>query len=211
MTKMIALPDFARASEEIIEAGRLLDLRNLAPATSGNYSMRLNDGRIAMTVSGKHKGRLQKEDIMLIDAEGNALEDKRPSAETLLHTQIYKLFPQTNAILHAHSVPGVVLNRLQKTDLVLAGYEMLKIFPGIETHEVSVTIPVFENAQDMNILCADVENKINKDIPVYLIRDHGFYAWGKTMAEAGYICEALEHMLACEMEMYKIKNAGGNA
>src|SRR6185437_16083673 len=93
------------AIEAIIAAGRRLDGRGLAPATSGNYSVRLNDGRIAVTVSGRHKGRLSRDDVMLVDANGIALEGKKPSAETALHTVIYRLYPQANAVLHVHSVP----------------------------------------------------------------------------------------------------------
>jgi len=201
------LPDLAQAAQDIMTAGRLLDAKNMAPATSGNYSMRLRDGHIAMTVSGRHKGRLQANDIMTLNAKGVPLENKTPSAEAALHTQIYALFPEANAILHVHSVASVVLTRALRGDLVLAGYEMLKIFPGITTHETHVTIPVFDNAQDMTVLSAQVAQKITKALPVYLIRDHGFYAWAPDMPQAGYLCEALEYMLQCELELLKI--AGG--
>jgi ribulose-5-phosphate 4-epimerase/fuculose-1-phosphate aldolase len=46
------------AVEAIIASGQRLDARGLAPATSGNYSVRLSQDRIAVTVSGRHKGRL---------------------------------------------------------------------------------------------------------------------------------------------------------
>jgi methylthioribulose-1-phosphate dehydratase len=60
------------AIREIIAVGRRLDARGLAPATSGNYSMRVSDGQIAITVSGRHKGRLRAADIMLVDGDGRA-------------------------------------------------------------------------------------------------------------------------------------------
>lgn len=200
------LPDFAQAALEICEAGRLLDLRNMAPATSGNYSMRLADGAMAITVSGRHKGRLKPADIMRADMDGAPLEDRNPSAETRLHAQIYDLFPAARAILHVHSVPGVVLTRLSGNDVVLAGYEMLKIFPGIDTHEVSVTIPVLDNSQDMEALAAAAAaRKIGADVPAYIIRDHGFYVWGGSMEECVNLCEALECLLSYELEILKIK------
>jgi methylthioribulose-1-phosphate dehydratase len=201
----MTLPDFSAAVANICKAGSVLDGKNMAPATSGNYSMRLNDGNIAMTVSGYHKGRLEPEHIMRVDADGMPLEAKKPSAETLLHIQIYKLFPKINAILHVHSVPCAVITRLTRKNVVLEGYEMLKIFPNIDTHEASVTIPVFENSQDMNILSADVARKISDDVPAYLIRDHGFYVWGADMEQAINLCEAVEYLLSCEVETLKIK------
>jgi methylthioribulose-1-phosphate dehydratase len=201
----VSLPDFSNAATQICDAGRVLDSKNMAPATSGNYSMRLNDGTFAMTVSGNHKGRLNSHDIMRMDENAKPLEDKKPSAEAVLHTQIYKFFPGANAVLHVHSLPGAVLTRISKNDVVLEGYEMLKIFPGIATHDVSVTIPVFENSQDMEILSANVEKKISADVPAYLIRDHGFYVWGSDIEQCVNMCEALEYLFSCEVETLKIR------
>src|SRR5271155_3808720 len=80
------------AVKAIIASGQRLDARGLAPATSGNFSVRVGDGQIAVTVSGRHKGRLTRDDVMLVNNAGAALENKRPSAETGLHTQLYRLF-----------------------------------------------------------------------------------------------------------------------
>src|SRR5262249_51264852 len=122
------------AAAEIITVGQRLEARGLAPATSGNYSARLED-RIAITVSGRHKGRLGKNYIMSVDLSGAPLENKKPSAETLLHAQIYRLYPNAGAILHTHSASGVALTRFFAADqnLILEGYEILKAFPGVTT------------------------------------------------------------------------------
>jgi methylthioribulose-1-phosphate dehydratase len=201
------LEPYRKATEEIIAAGQRLDARGLAPATSGNYSVRLNDGRIAITVSGRHKGRMVAEDIMLIDSAGKPLEDKKPSAETLLHVVLYKAYPQANAVLHTHSVAGVALTRfLPRSDkIVLEGYEMLKAFPGITTHETKISIPVFDNTQDMDFLAEQVKARLEPGMPAYLIKDHGIYTWGKDMEEAERVSEALEHILLCEIEMLKLQ------
>ena len=76
--------DFFILANQLIEAGRFIDSKGWVPATSGNFSARLPDGTIAITVSGKHKGRLQLDDIMLIDADANSLDGKKPSAETAI-------------------------------------------------------------------------------------------------------------------------------
>lgn len=193
--------------DTIIAAGRRLDARELAPATSGNYSVRLSDGRIAVTVSGRHKGRLGPDDVMVVSADGVALEDKKPSAETGLHTQLYRRYPRVNAILHVHTVPVVTLTRHlpSANEIVLRDYEMLKAFPGITTHQAVVEIPVFENSQDIPALSREVERRL-KDEPAYLIRGHGAYAWGKDMDEAERVIEALEHLLSCEIEALRLRN-----
>ena len=198
--------EFGFAAEAICEAGRLLDTKNMAPATSGNYSMRLGDGSFAVTASGFHKGRLVPDNIMRVDADGKALEPKKPSAETLLHTQIYRHFPDANAILHVQSTAGVVLTRWLTGDIVLEGYEMLKIFPGIDTHEVRVVIHAVDNTQDMPALCETLEPAIGAlDVSAYIIRDRGFSVWGKDMETCVNMCEAMDHMLTVEVELLKLR------
>jgi len=201
------------AVEAIIASGRRLDAHGLAPATSGNYSVRLGDGRIAVTVSGRHKGRLSRGDVMLVDMDGVALETKKPSAETALHTVIYRLYPHVNAVLHVHAVSVVALTRHLRgaTEVVLRGYEMLKAFPGITTHEITVGIPIFENSQDIPTLarevCDDTSQRLRSgktQAPTYLIRGHGAYAWGKDLEEAERVIEALEHLLSCEIEALRL-------
>ncbi len=197
------------AVEAIIAAGQRLDACGLAPATSGNYSVRLSEGQIAVTVSGRHKGRLTRDDVMLVNEAGVALENKKPSAETGLHTLIYKLYPQVNAVLHVHSIPVVTLTRHlpEAAELVLKDYEMLKAFPGITTHEAVVRIPIFENSQNIEALAQEVDNRLRTraPVPAYLIRGHGAYGWGKDMEEAERVIEALEHLLSCEIEAIRLQ------
>ncbi len=197
------------AVEAIIASGRRLDARGLAPATSGNYSVRVKEGQIAITVSGRHKGRLTAADVMLVNNDGVALENKRPSAETGLHTLMYKLFPQVHAVLHVHSVPVVTLTRHlpAATEVVLKDYEMLKAFPGITTHETTVRIPIFENSQDIGALAREIGDRLQTgaQAPAYLIRGHGAYGWGKDMEEAERVIEALEHLLTCEIEGIRLR------
>ena len=197
------------AVEAIVASGRRLDARGLAPATSGNFSVRVDDRRIAVTVSGRHKGRLTRDDVMLVDDKGSALENKKPSAETGLHTLVYELFPQVNAVLHVHSVPVVTLTRHlpTATEVVLRDYEMLKAFPGITTHETAVGIPIFANSQNIPALAQEVRDRLRTAAapPAYLIRGHGAYGWGKDMEEAERVIEALEHLLTCEIEALRLR------
>jgi methylthioribulose-1-phosphate dehydratase len=197
------MTDYAKATAQIIAAGRFLAAKGWAPATSGNYSMRLGDGRIAITVSGYEKGELTPEAIMLIDANGVPRDNRKPSAETLLHVGIYAVRKDCNAILHTHSHDATVLTKRHKDlkALVLADYELLKIYPGINTHETKVKLPIFNNTQDMKKLRAEVEPFLADGIPAYLIRGHGLYGLGRTMAEARGIVEATEFMLSCELEL----------
>ncbi|MGH7023788.1 MAG: methylthioribulose 1-phosphate dehydratase [Caulobacteraceae bacterium] len=189
-------------AERIVEAGQFLVSRGWAPAGSGNYSARRADGEIAITVSGAHKARLTRDEVMTIDAEGRARDGRRPSAEAALHLAIYRLFPHVRAVLHTHSIPAVVLSRKIGPTLHLAGYELLKAFPGVDSHEAAIDLPVFDNSQDMDALAARVSAELTaRPAPAFLIRDHGLYGWGETMDEALRVVEAAETLIACELEL----------
>jgi len=193
---------FQEARAAIVAAGRWLDGKGWAPATSGNYSARLDDGTFAVTVSGRHKGRLNMDDVMRVSADGVSLDGKRPSAETALHLAVYRLFPDIGAVLHSHSPISVGLSRAVAGDgFTFAGHEMLKALPGNATHDASVTLPIVDNSQDMAVIDTAVTPAllVPGAPPAYLIRSHGLYGWGRDMAEAERVIEAIEFMVATEL------------
>ena len=193
---------FSEARDQIVAVGRWLDGKGWAPATSGNYSVRLDDGSFAVTVSGRHKGRLTPDDAMRVDAAGESLDGKRPSAETALHLALYRAFPDVGAVLHSHSPAAVALSRAVTGDgYTLTGHEMLKALPGIATHDASVILPIVENSQDMAVIDAAITPRLLEPgaIQAYLIRSHGLYGWGRDMAEAERVIEAIEWMIAAEL------------
>lgn len=195
--------EFERLAGELAEVGKTLYTRGLVPATSGNFSARLADGTIVVTVSGRHKGYLTVSDLMRVDAAGQTLDGRRPSAEVLLHVQVYRRFPKVRAVLHPHSVNATVLSRLESDQLVLSNYELLKAFPEIDTHDCTMVVPIFPNDQDMVRLAASVDAWIDQHglIHGYLIAGHGFYTWGGSVREAFHHLEAFEFLFDCELRM----------
>jgi methylthioribulose-1-phosphate dehydratase len=195
---------FEEAAAAIIDAGRRMDAMGWVPATAGNISVRLDAGRIAITRSGRHKGALCPADVMVVDAAGASLEPgARPSYETLLHCGAYRRFPGTGAVLHGHSVANTVLSRRAGAEIRLAGYELLKAFPGGPTHDTAVAVPVVDNDQDIPRLQAGLDalwDRRPDAPPGYIIRGHGVYVWGADMAAAMTRLEALEFMLLCHLE-----------
>jgi len=192
-------------SQAIIDAGRFLYGRGWSPATSSNYSARLTSAEALLTVSGKHKGQLTVDDLLAVDMNGRSLEEgKKPSAETLLHTQLYRWQPEIGAVLHTHSVNATVLSRVCLSDsLVFADYELQKAFSGIATHESQVLVPIFDNDQDIERLAARVQPWLDEhpDCVGYLIRGHGLYTWGAQMNDALRQIEAFEFLFDCELKM----------
>ena len=209
---MSALPYDSHRLREL--AGDLIvNVRELAalgwtPATSSNFSQRLDDRHAAITVSGRDKGRLNESDIMVVDFDGKAVgSDHRPSAETLLHTQLYRRLPDVGCVLHTHSRTQTVASRLFSGagSIRIAGYELLKAFSGNTTHEAEMIVPVLPNSQDMQILASQVDVLLDGG-PMwgYLIDGHGLYAWGRDMAEARRHLDAFEFLLDCELELRRL-------
>jgi methylthioribulose-1-phosphate dehydratase len=195
-------------ADSLIANVRELAARGWTPATSSNFSERLDENHAAITVSGRDKSRLCEADIMVIDLEGQPVAtDLRPSAETLLHTQLYKRFPHIGCVLHTHSLAQTVTSRLYADagHIRLQGYELLKAFHGNNTHETAIDVPVFTNTQDMPTLAAQVDALLNtQTLWGYLIDGHGLYAWGRDMAEARRHLEAFEFLLNCELELRRL-------
>ncbi len=207
---MVDQATYAIKAQEVIEAGQFLFAEGWSPATSSNYSARIDAQNLAITVSGKHKGRLKAGDIMVVDLQGNPVQSTlKSSAETLLHCVLYDWREDIGAVLHTHSVAATVLSRALagKSELVLRDYELQKAFPGIDTHEGELRIPIFENTQDIDALSAEslAYLKQHPNTPAYLIRGHGLYTWGATMADTLRHIEAMEFLMACELKALSLR------
>jgi methylthioribulose-1-phosphate dehydratase len=194
---------------EIITNARELAAAGWTPATSSNFSCRLNERFVAITISGGDKGRLLETDIMVVDFNGKAISnDRRPSAEALLHTQLYRRFAEIGCVLHTHSPTQTVASRLYAGagNVHLEGYEILKAFAGITSHEAAIEVPVLSNTQDIPALAGQVEALLDERCMWgYLIEGHGLYAWGGDMAEARRHLEAFEFLLRCELELRRLQ------
>lgn len=199
-------------ARQIAEAGRALGALGWTPATSSNFSMRLDASHAAVTISGRDKGRLGPDDIMVVDLDGGAVgTGAQPSAETALHVQVYRRFPGAGAVLHTHSRAQSVASRLFATRGVVRfeGWELQKAIAGYTTHESVLELPVFPNTQRMQELVDRVDAWLDGGKPLhgYLIDGHGIYTWGKDMPETRRHLEAFEFLLDCELDLLRLKGA----
>ena len=171
--------------------------------------MRLGDRFAAVTVSGRDKGRLGVEDVMVVDFDNQPVATSaRPSAETALHTQIYRRFGDVGAVLHTHSRAQSVASRLfaDAGKVRFEGWELQKAISGYQTHDSVLDLPVFANTQDMSELVDQIDAWLDAGKPLhgYLINGHGIYAWGVDMAEARRHLEAFEFLLNCELDLKRL-------
>jgi methylthioribulose-1-phosphate dehydratase len=204
--------------QDLIKVAHFCATRGLVPATSGNFSARIASREILITVSGKDKAGLTEADLMLIDSLGRAKESSlKPSAESLLHTQIYRVFSNAQFIAHFHSSSSAVLSKvLLKRGIKLVkleGFELLKALSGVDTHDHTEILPIFPNNQDIeelaNLIQPVLDKLANSERPLhaYLLAGHGLYTWGSTVSETIRHVDALNTLIESyllEMQLNKI-------
>ncbi|WP_036666388.1 methylthioribulose 1-phosphate dehydratase [Paludibacterium yongneupense] len=190
--------------EQLIAAAGDAARRGWIPATSGNFSVRIGE-RIAITRSGCDKSALRVQDMAQL-----ALDDALPagvSAEAPLHLARYRADAAIGAILHVHAGSAALVSRLSvaRGHLLLHGWELLKAFSGIGSHDVTLRVPVFANAQDTAALARQIETELasahaTRLAPGYLLAGHGLYAWGRDVAEARRHLEAFDALLTLQWQ-----------
>jgi len=146
---------------------------------------------------------LTEADIVQTTWNGAVIEGRaKPSAETLLHGELYRKNPQIGAVLHTHSLYATLLSTRHSNEnfIAIEGYEMLKGLSGVTTHEHREIIPIFPNDQDMRVLAARIIPYVSEhpECHSFLIAAHGLYCWGRDLAEAKRHVEALEFLFECE-------------
>ncbi len=155
----------ADAVAAVIAAGGRAAAKGWVPATSGNFSVRIDAETIAITRSGVDKGRLEASDILIQPLASPLLPGS--SAEALLHIDHYRAHPAAGAIFHTHSPYATVIGRahLSQQAVWLAGWELQKALSGVKTHETAVEVPIFANDQDIAALSTRVTARFATALP----------------------------------------------
>ena len=182
---------------------RQLHDKGHSPGTSTNYSFKDASDQIWVTRSGIDKSQICDDDFISLDRNGEPSQQYhgvKPSAESGIHVVLYDLFPEVKVVLHSHAVYPIALTSCHKANhLNFSGYEMQKGFKGVDTHEGLIQIPVFENAQDMTFFMHELRyRKTELAHGVFMIRKHGFYAWGENLFDAKRHLESFDYLCQCE-------------
>lgn len=107
--------DEQRLRERIAYHGRSIFERGLTAGSSGNISVRLEDGWL-MTPTNCCLGHLDPADISRLDAQGVLLSGKPPSKEFFLHQAFLSKRPQDAAVVHLHSTYATAVSCLPDLD-----------------------------------------------------------------------------------------------
>jgi 3-dehydro-4-phosphotetronate decarboxylase len=172
--------------EEIASLGKSLFHRGLTFGSTGNISVRTDDGWL-MTPTGSSLGNLDPARISFLDLAGNHVDGDKPTKEAFLHTSFYAQRPKTGAIVHLHSTHSVAVSCLHDIDEEnvlppLTAYYVMKI-------GTLPLIPYFAPG-DLNLAKA-VSEMASKHHAV-LLRNHGPVVAGKNLQDAVSATEELE-------------------
>src|ERR1700729_874298 len=102
--------------EEICRLGRSLFERGLPPGSSGNISVRLDDGGWLVTPTNASLGFLDPGRLSRLSADGKLVSGDAPTKEVPLHTALYQTRDGARAVVHLHSTHSVALTMLPEID-----------------------------------------------------------------------------------------------
>jgi L-fuculose-phosphate aldolase len=172
----------------IVEVGRICYANGLMLSDNGSISMRLGDDRVVITPFGLNKGRMEPEDLLIVDLDGNIIKadarrKRKVSSETPMHLEAYRQRANIRAAIHAHPSNA--------TALTVAGIPFpVDVLP--EVLENLGPVPTTHFALPGSDDSARAISGFAKEHNAILIRNHGAIAFGVDLDEALNHLERLE-------------------
>jgi ribulose-5-phosphate 4-epimerase/fuculose-1-phosphate aldolase len=106
----------AHLREEICRFARSLFERGLTPGSSGNISLRLDDGGWLATPTNASLGFLDPANLSRLDRHGKLTGGDKPTKELPLHAALYDSRSSARAVVHLHSTHSVAVTMLPEID-----------------------------------------------------------------------------------------------
>lgn len=176
--------------KEVYEANILLPKYGLVTFTWGNVSaIDRKSGYFIIKPSGVSYDGMTKEDMVVMDLEGNKIEGKwNPSSDTKTHIEIYKKFKDVGGIVHTHS-PYATSWAQAGRSIPCYGTTHADYFYGEIPCLRCLTKEEIKEAYETNtgrLIVSEFE-RMQKDplaVPSALCQYHGVFSWGKDAEEA---------------------------
>ncbi len=105
----------SRLRDDITCYGRSIFDRGLTGGSTGNISVRVEDGFL-MTPTGSSLGTLDPARISKLDDRGAHVSGDAPTKEAFLHIAMYRQRPAAGAVVHLHSTHSVAVSCLADVD-----------------------------------------------------------------------------------------------
>lgn len=175
-----------KAREEITRLAKSIFDRGLTFGSSGNISLRLDDGWL-MTPTGSTMGDLDPSKISKLDSNGQYISGDKPTKENFLHMAMYEARTQTGAVVHLHSTHSVAVS-------CLADVDENNVLPPITAYYVMKigALPLIPYFPPGDIDLAKAVQEMAGKHHAVLLANHGPVVAGKNLHEAVYATEELE-------------------
>ena len=172
--------------EEICLFGKSMFDRGLTVGSSGNISVRTDDGWL-MTPTNSCLGLLDPAKLSKVDAKGNLLSGDKQTKESFLHLSVYGERPTAGAIVHLHSTHSVAVS-------CLADVDPKQPIPPITAYYVMkignlVLLPYYAPG---DVTLANAVKEVAGKHHAILLANHGPIVAGKDLESAVYATEELE-------------------
>ncbi len=172
--------------EQICQFGKSLYDRGLTPGSSGNISVRLDDGWL-MTPTNACLGRLDPARLSKLDEKGNLTSGDPMTKESFLHIAMYDQRPDAQAVVHLHSIHSVAVS-------CLADVDRTNVIPPITAYYVMRvgTLPLVPYYRPGDKALAEAVRGFAGKHHAVLLANHGPVVAGSSLSAAVYAIEELE-------------------
>jgi 3-dehydro-4-phosphotetronate decarboxylase len=176
-----------RLREAICRFGRSLFERGLTPGSSGNISVRCEDGGWLVTPTNASLGWLDPARLSKLDAAGRLVSGDKPTKEIPLHTAVYETRGAAKAIVHLHSTHAVALTMLPEIDPRAALPPMTPYY--LMKAGQTALLPYYRPGDPA---VADAIRGLAGRYSSVLLANHGPVVAGETLEAAVFATEELE-------------------
>jgi ribulose-5-phosphate 4-epimerase/fuculose-1-phosphate aldolase len=176
-----------RLREEICRLGRSLFERGLTPGSSGNISVRLDDGGTMVTPTNASLGSLDPARLSRLSPEGKLISGDTPTKEVPLHAALYQTRGTARAVVHLHSTHSVALSMLPEIDPRAALPPMTPYY--LMKCGLTALVPYYRPGDPA---VADAIKGLAGKYSSVLLANHGPVVSGDTLEAAVFAIEELE-------------------
>jgi ribulose-5-phosphate 4-epimerase/fuculose-1-phosphate aldolase len=173
--------------EEICRLGRSLFDRGLTPGSSGNISVRCDDGGWLVSPTNASLGSLDPARLSRLDSNGRLMSGDAPTKEVPLHTALYETRSTARAVVHLHSTHSVAVSMLPEIDPRAALPPMTPYY--LMKCGATALVPYYRPGDPA---VADAIKGLAGKYSSVLLANHGPVVSGDTLEAAVYAIEELE-------------------
>ena len=176
-----------RLREDICRFGRSLFERGLTPGSSGNISVKLEDGGYLVTPTNASLGFLDPAKLSRLDSSGRLISGDAPTKEVPLHSALYQTRGSARAVAHLHSTHSVALSMLPEIDPRAALPPMTPYY--LMRCGATALVPYYRPGDPK---VADAIKGLAGRYSSVLLANHGPVVAGETLEAAVFAIEELE-------------------